>query len=677
MRKFWIVISVCWLWTCGGGDSPTEPKAQLPTVQNFNLEVIEDTPKSFVFMGTDPLSGVLSYGVSTQPQHGTLTINAGNGTYAPNANYHGTDTFAYIAINADGNSNVGTVQITITPVDDEPNSMDVDVTTDEDNAIDITLEAEEVDGDNIEFRVRNYPSNGSVTISGTTATYTPNENWNGTDTFNFEAVDNNAKSVLNVATATITVNPVNDAPQIEDINIGTVLKNSSIDITLVGTDVEGDNITFSIVDSPENGTISLNDNIVSYTPSSILGSESFTYKASDGMIESELATVSIVVDSHSIFGSYGDDLIVDIIETSDGGFVGVGSSTSSSGRRCFIMKIDSEGNQLWNNVYSDGSSRNNMFFSVTEASDGSLYSSGRNEYQSIIIHYSSEGSVIGSYQRTNSNGVVKDITQTSDNRIIYADYAGAGGVSTIKKSNYDLDSVGSIQLGSTNFPGYNTEGELLQNIADMGAIIPLSDEKYIVGGMLKPGSGRHDEFAAAKIDMDSGEIITAKIFDDTTDIGRQFFEMIQSSNGGYIFVGTDGDGYLLKASDDLDLEWISKFDCSQVFPNSNDCYGISLYSIANSTDGGYVVAVGDELNFSTYDLQARLNGFTIIKIDEGGTSIIAKKTFSYNESTGIALSIKQTSDGGFIIAGVDESSENNGGVDVLIVKVDSDLNKIF
>jgi hypothetical protein len=139
------VMGALIIWACSGGDSPTEPKIELPTVQNIEFTLEEDTSKTFAFMGSDPLNRALTYSVSTQPQHGTLTINAGAGTYTPNANYHGADTFAYIATNVDGSSNIGTIVATITPVDDEPNSMDVSATTDEDNAIDITLQAEEYD----------------------------------------------------------------------------------------------------------------------------------------------------------------------------------------------------------------------------------------------------------------------------------------------------------------------------------------------------------------------------------------------------------------------------------------------------------------------------------------------------------------------------------------------------
>lgn len=303
MKKFWIVLSVCWLWTCGGGGGSTAPEPpQLPTVSNIQEETDEDNPITFLLAGIDPNNLTLTYSVTTQPQHGTVSINGAAATYTPNANYHGQDVIAYLASSTNGNSNIGTIIITINPVDDEPNSMDVSATIDEDNAVVITLLAEEVDGDNIEFQVRNNPSYGSVTISGTYAEYTPDENWNGTDTFNFEAVDSSARSVLNVATATITVNPVNDAPVANDL---TAFMNENKDfnrfqpvtIPFYATDVEGDDLTYSIVGTPSNGALgSITNNQVVYTPTQDWnGEDTFTYKANDGELDSNTATVTVKV----------------------------------------------------------------------------------------------------------------------------------------------------------------------------------------------------------------------------------------------------------------------------------------------------------------------------------------------------------------------------------------------
>jgi len=265
------------LITCGGG-SPTEPTPpQLPTVQNIEFTTPEDTPKTFAFMGSEPQNLALTYGIATQPEHGTVSVSGGAATYTPNANYNGADTFYYLATSTSGNSNIGTVVATITPVDDEPNTMDATATTDEDNAVDITLQFEEVDGDNIQFNVVNNPSNGNVTISGTTATYTPNQDWNGTDTFNFEVVDVSSKSILNTATATITVNPINDAPEgnsIADITVDEDAPTQTISLTGISS---GPNESQPVrVTATSSDSTILADPVVSLTTGSDVGTLNFT-----------------------------------------------------------------------------------------------------------------------------------------------------------------------------------------------------------------------------------------------------------------------------------------------------------------------------------------------------------------------------------------------------------------
>ena len=120
MRKILFIIPF-FLWTCGGGgSSPTEPELQLPTVENITLSFDEDTSNTFTFLGIDPLGQTLTYSLSTEPLYGSVIINNDQGTYTPNENYNGPDTFTYYATNRDGNSNIGTVLININAIDEEP-----------------------------------------------------------------------------------------------------------------------------------------------------------------------------------------------------------------------------------------------------------------------------------------------------------------------------------------------------------------------------------------------------------------------------------------------------------------------------------------------------------------------------------------------------------------------------
>ena len=74
-------------------------------------------------------------------------------------------------------------------MNDDPNTIDINTSTDEDVSVVMTLTADEYDGDSFSFNIVSNPSNGTVSLNGTQATYSPNQDFNGTDTFTFEATD--------------------------------------------------------------------------------------------------------------------------------------------------------------------------------------------------------------------------------------------------------------------------------------------------------------------------------------------------------------------------------------------------------------------------------------------------------------------------------------------------------
>jgi len=293
MYRLLILFSIIFLWTCSSSPTKSEPAPQAPTVNNLTITTNEDTPATFTMTGTDPEGAALTFSISTQPQNGAVTASGAAGTYTPNENFNGTDTFAYIASDGGLNSTAGLVTVTVTAVDDDPNTMNVSAVTDEDNAVEITLEAEEYDGDTISFNIKDNPTSGSVTISGDKATYTPNANYYGADSFTFEAVDTSAKKILNTATASLTINPINDAPVVEAQSVEG-WNNQDIELTLTGTDVEGDNISFEIVDNPVNVSASIDGATLTIEKSSSFwGADSLTYKAYDGTEYSNTAKVNI------------------------------------------------------------------------------------------------------------------------------------------------------------------------------------------------------------------------------------------------------------------------------------------------------------------------------------------------------------------------------------------------
>jgi len=88
---------------CGvGGNNQTSTSVTVvqpntnPTAQNQNVDVLEDTPKSIVLIGTDPENDPLTYTIIAPPTHGILNGTAPNITYSPSLNYNGPDAFTFI-----------------------------------------------------------------------------------------------------------------------------------------------------------------------------------------------------------------------------------------------------------------------------------------------------------------------------------------------------------------------------------------------------------------------------------------------------------------------------------------------------------------------------------------------------------------------------------------------------
>src|SRR5207249_3383958 len=228
-------------------------------------------------------------------------------TYTPAANYNGTDSFTYTMKDAAGAvSNVATVSITITPVNDPPVAANDSYSVNEDTTLTVAAAGvlandSDIDSPTITAILVSGPAHGTLSLNANGSfTYTPAANYNGPDSFTYKANDGSLDS--NVATVHITVNPVNDAPVAVDDSYsvdedGTLTR---AEARRVGndSDIDSPTITAILVSGPARGTLSLNANgSFTYTPAANYnGPDSFTYKANDGSLDSNVATVSITVN---------------------------------------------------------------------------------------------------------------------------------------------------------------------------------------------------------------------------------------------------------------------------------------------------------------------------------------------------------------------------------------------
>ena len=237
------------------------------------------------------------------PAHGTVSDLGGFFIYVPHPNYFGTDTFTYYANDGQGNSNETTVHVTILPVNDPPIAFDDAATTDEDTPKDIFLLANDIDIDDVlvgsMIVIVDSPGNGAVTVDVNTGavTYTPNLNYNGNDVFTYQVKDA-SDALSNVATVTITINPVNDAP-VANPDLASTNEEIAVSIPVLDNDVDVDNnldgSSLIIVTQPEHGAAVIDPvtGKIEYTPEiDFNGNDSFTYQLEDA--EGALSTPATV-----------------------------------------------------------------------------------------------------------------------------------------------------------------------------------------------------------------------------------------------------------------------------------------------------------------------------------------------------------------------------------------------
>lgn len=268
-----------------------------PTTASSDVGGNEDIPISGTLDVSNPSGLPLQYAVTTNPAHGTLTIEDATGqfTYHPLPDFNGRDSFSFTAANDNGISNTATVTITVNPANDPPIAKTASFTTDEDTILSGQLNASDIDGNTLSYALVDQPGSGTVTVNSTgTFTYTPNGNANGTDTFTFKVNDGTADS--NTATITITVNPVNDVPAADNQSIS-VVAGSTISGLLTAADPDGNNLTFALASAADQGYVGINaDGTFTYTArQDATGTDSFTFTANDGGSDSNIATVAITL----------------------------------------------------------------------------------------------------------------------------------------------------------------------------------------------------------------------------------------------------------------------------------------------------------------------------------------------------------------------------------------------
>lgn len=268
-----------------------------PIAQSSQETLNEDTTlnnASFIYTS---ITGFATGEIVTQPAHGSVLIVGDKFSYTPNPNFNGVDTFSFKINDGNESSEISTVSLTINPINDHPITQDLTVSGVEDTVLIHQLEASDIDGDSLSYSIVSQPSHGAVVVSTSgLMSYTPNLNFNGSDSFTIKVNDGLVDS--NVATVNINLSAINDSPVLAGIssintNINTSTSGGNNSFTI--TDIDSSTFTYSITQGTK-GVLSINasSGSFSYVPNSnSYGSDTIQVSVSDGINYSNILNISV------------------------------------------------------------------------------------------------------------------------------------------------------------------------------------------------------------------------------------------------------------------------------------------------------------------------------------------------------------------------------------------------
>ncbi|EJS4013075.1 tandem-95 repeat protein [Vibrio parahaemolyticus] len=248
-----------------------------------------------------------------------VSIENGIATISPTADWNGSETLTFTATDSSGESISQTVNFTVAPV--------ADIVADKATVVEDTptiikvLGNDTFEGDDQEVSLdtNNGPANGTVSVNPDgSVTYTPNDNYHGTDSFTYIVTSG---GVSESTTVSVDVTPVNDAPVAKD-DIATTQEDTvvTIDVLPNDTDVDGDKLSVESASVPkEQGTVEVVNGKLVFTPAeNFNGDAEITYTVTDGQLTDEAkvtVTVNPVNDAPTIKVDAVESITEDAVST--------------------------------------------------------------------------------------------------------------------------------------------------------------------------------------------------------------------------------------------------------------------------------------------------------------------------------------------------------------------------
>jgi CSLREA domain-containing protein len=311
------------------------------------VSTTEDTAKEITLTAVDANDDSLTYTILTQPSHGSLSsLNQETGSivFAPTSNYTGSDSFTFKVNDGTVDSDTSTVLLSVIAENDTPQTENLSITTTQNSGVKITLQASDVDSSSLTYSITKQPAHGaisSLSSSKGTLTYTPTNDYVGSDSFKFKVSDGTATS--NTGTVSITVtsnNSANTKNETPTVSAGTdrhAIAGNRIYLNATAHDADGDVLTYQWSQS-SGGVVTLyqaDTSQVYFTPDTQLIDSilEVTITVSDGIAavsdtihvfvsDNEINTDDVILlDSKVVALDSSDNMVTERIVTYLGGVV--------------------------------------------------------------------------------------------------------------------------------------------------------------------------------------------------------------------------------------------------------------------------------------------------------------------------------------------------------------------
>ena len=368
-----------------------------------------------------------------------------------------------------------------------------------------------------------------------------------------------------------------------------------------------------------------------------------------------------------------------VIETSDGGFLALGTNGSvqqNSGVSVFVnqepvlVKTDSSGSILWTRTYSAEEGRLELS-SIIQTSDGGYALGGvqvnendfpNSEDKLSLIKIDSEGKVqwsrlLTGYNSSHSgsiNPMLGGFIQTSDSG--YAMATGYTHTMYVSETWFvKTDAAGNLELNKTVSP----------SVIGYPLSIVQKDNGYVVLGSARGRGGSGGKLTVTKIDS-GGNVQWYKLHgepsDDPYGTGGG-----ATSDGGYViggYINAGRYGWITKTDAQGNRLWDANYSYSQ--------YPSTIQSVSQTLDGGYIFVgtATKATEWGLFDPDTRF--FTwVVKLDSTG-KVQREKTIETGNYFAHPATIMQTTDKGYVFVGAwNETQEASSSQKFWLVKLDA------